>query len=151
MRIRTDNHVSCHSQTLFRKKRMFNSHFSHVKIVGNLVTTGKLSYTFAVFCGFNIFIRNKVVHNQCHFVFIKHGIHRHFIHFVNSHRYQIQICFNQLSCFYFIQSGMSCQNFLRHCHSHMFSTSCYFCYCHSIICIVIIEIHKKYVRHNFDL
>ena len=32
----------------------------------------------------------------------------------------IQICFDQLSGFYLLKSGMCCQNFLGHCHSHAY-------------------------------
>ena len=33
-------------------------------------------------------------------------------------QYQIQICFNELSCLNTFQSGMCCQNLLGHRHSH---------------------------------
>ena len=43
MGIRTDDCVSCYSQTFFRKERMLDSHLSHVKIVGDIMTTGKFT------------------------------------------------------------------------------------------------------------
>ena len=50
MRICTNDHISCHGQSFFRKQCVFDSHLSYVKIIGDLIFTGKFTYTFAVFC-----------------------------------------------------------------------------------------------------
>ena len=125
MGIRSDDHITGYCQSFFRKQGMLNSHFSNFKIIGNFITPCKLSDTFAVFRRFDILIGNKVIRNKCDLVLIKNSLCIHLRHFLNGYRtgnivskHQIQICFNQLSGFYFLKSGMCCQNFLGHCHSH---------------------------------
>ena len=65
---------------------MFNTHLSYVKVIGDVVFTGEFSYALAVLCGFDIFVRDKVIHDQSYFIFIKYGIYRHFIHLMNRYR-----------------------------------------------------------------
>ncbi len=63
MRICSNNNISCHRQSFFWKKSMFNTHLSHIKIIGNSMFTGKLSNTFTMLCRFNILIRHKMIHH----------------------------------------------------------------------------------------
>ena len=98
MRVCTDDYISGNSQSFFRKERMLDTHLSYIKIISDVMLARKLSYTFAVLCRLNIFIRNKVIHNKCDLVFVKHFILCHFIHFMNGNgrcdiisQYQIQI------------------------------------------------------------
>ena len=125
MGIRTDDCVTCYNQTFFRKECMLDSHLSYVKIVGDIMTTGKLSDTFAVFRRFNILIGNKVIRNKCDLVLIKNSLVVHLLHLIDRYRRcdiisknQIQICFDQLSCFYLCKTRVRCQDLLCHCHSH---------------------------------
>ena len=126
MRICSDNHIACYCQTFFREKCMLDTHFSDIKIISDIMFTGKFSYTLAVLCRLDIFVRDKVIHDQCHFIFIKYRIYCHLIHLMNCYRwgdiisqYQIQFCFDQLSCFYLLKTRCRCQNFLCHRHSHV--------------------------------
>ena len=87
---------------------MLNSHLSHIKIVGDLMTTGKFTDTFAVFCGFDVFVRDKMIHNQGNFILMKYcPAYSAFVHLMDSHRCgdiisqnQIQIGFDELSRFH---------------------------------------------------
>ena len=65
---------------------MLDPHFSYVKVIGDIMAAGKLPHTFTVFCGFNVFVRNKMVHHKGYFIFIKNRIYCHFVHFVDRHR-----------------------------------------------------------------
>ena len=123
---------------------MLDPHFSYVKVIGDIMAAGELPHTFTMFCRFNVFVRNKVVHNKGYFIFIKNSIYCHFVHFVDGHRrgnvisqYQIKICLDQLSGFYFIQSCMSRQDFLCHCHSHSFRLL-FFCSAIAILTYVLL-------------
>ena len=130
MRICSDNHIACNCKTLFRKERMLNSHLSYIKIIGDIVATGKFTNTFTVLSRLNILIRNKVIHYQCNFIFVKYGIYCHLIHLMNRNRrcdiitkYKIQICLNKLSCLNLVKTCMSSKNLLCHCHSHLYLPS----------------------------
>ena len=107
MRICTNDHISCHSQSFFRKQCVFDSHLSYVKIIGDLIFTGKFTYTFAVFCWFDIFIRDKMIHYQCNLILVKYFLLFKLVHLMNGNRGsniisqdQIQICLDQLTGFY---------------------------------------------------
>ena len=104
---------------------MLNSHLSYIKIIGDIVATGKFTNTFTVLSRLNILIRNKVIHYQCNFIFVKYGIYCHLIHLMDSYRRsdivsknKVKLCLYKLSCFYMIQTCMRCQDLLSHCHSH---------------------------------
>ena len=125
MGIRTDDCVTCYNQTFFRKECMLDSHLSYVKIVGDIMTTGKFTTAFAVFRRLDILIRDKMIHNQRNFVMIEYRLVVHLLHLIDRYRRcdiisknQIQICFDQLSCFYLCKTRVRCQDLLCHCHSH---------------------------------
>ena len=125
MGVRSNNCISCNHKPFFRKKGMFDSHLPYVEIIGNFVFAGKITAAFTVFCGFNILIWNKVVHDQGYLIFMEDRIFIKFLHFLNGNRrcdiipqYQIQFCFNQLACFHLGKPCMGCQYFLGHRHSH---------------------------------
>ena len=89
------------------------------------MAAGKFTDTFAVLRRLNVLIRHEMIQHERDLVLVKNAVHLHLIHLVNRHRRcdiisenQIQICLNQLSCFYRRQSCMSSQNFLCHCHTH---------------------------------
>ena len=127
MGVCSDDHIASYRQAFLRKKGMLDSHLSYIKIIGNIVTTGKFTDTFAVFCRLDIFIWNKMIHNKCNFIFIKYSIYGHLIHLMDCNRRsniisknKIKLCLYKLSCFYMIQACMSRQNLLSHCHSHFY-------------------------------
>ncbi len=101
VRIRTNHGIPGNHQPFFRQKGMFNSHLPYVKIVGNPVLACKIPAALTVFGGLDIFIRNKMVHNQGDFILIKYGLVIHLFHLVNRYRRgniisknQIQVRFN---------------------------------------------------------
>ena len=125
MGIRSDHYISGYHKAFFRKNRMLDSHFAHFKVIGNLIAVSKFPHAFAVLCGFNILVGDKVIRHKGDFIFIKNAIHLHLFHFLNRNRtgniiskHQIQIRLNQLARFYFFQACMGCQNLLCHCHTH---------------------------------
>ena len=160
MGVRADDHVSGNGKTFFRKKGVFDSHLPHVEVIGDIVAAGKLSHALAVFCGFNILIRDKMVHYQGDLILVKHCLHCHFIHFMNRYRRsdivsqdQIQVRFDQLSGFHMIQACMSGQDLLRHCHSHdyfLLKLLLLYC-CHYSTFIVIMLIHIIHIYYAYKL
>ena len=104
---------------------MLDPHLSNIKIIGNIMLTGKLTHAFAVFCRLDVFIRNKMIQNQCDLILMKNTIYFHFIHFMNCDRrcdiiseHQIQIRLDQLSRTDRVKSCVRRKNFLCHRHSH---------------------------------
>ena len=119
-----DDHIASYRQAFLRKKGMLDSHLSYIKIIGNIVTTGTIRDTFAVFCRLDIFIWNKMIHNKCNFYLYQiqylrssypsHGLQ---IGEVISFPRTRSSCAS-ISCpASTIQARMSRQNLLSHCHS----------------------------------
>ena len=126
MGVCADDNIACHGQTFFGKQGVLDTHFAYFKIVGDFVSSGKFSYAFAVFCGFDILIGYKMIGNQGNFILVEYAVHLHFFHFLNSNRtgnvvaqHQVQIRLYQLTGFYLVKACMSRQNFLCHGHSHL--------------------------------
>ena len=101
MGIRSDHSIPRHYQAFLRKQGMFDSHLSHIKVIGNIVPAGKFTAAFTVLSRFNILVRDKVIHNQSYFLIIKNGLVIHLLHLIDRNRrcdiiaqHQIQICFN---------------------------------------------------------
>ncbi len=86
MGIRSDNYVSGNGKPLFRQKRMFDPHFSYVKIIGDFMPCGKFSDTFTVLGRFNVLIRNKMIQHKCNLILIKYAVCLHLFHLVNGNR-----------------------------------------------------------------
>ena len=126
MGVCTDYDITCYGKSFFRQQGMLNSHLADLEIVRDLIAACEFAHAFAVFCRFDILVRYKVIRYQRDLVLIEHTVHLHFFHLFDGNRAcnvvaqnQIQLRFNQLSCFHMIESGMRGQNLLCHCHSHM--------------------------------
>ena len=127
MRVSTDDHISGHGKPFFRKKGMLDTHLSYFKIIGDLIAACKLTYTFAMLCGFDIFIRYEMIGNQCDLILIKYTVYLHLVHFLDGNRAgdiisqdQIQLRFDELSSLYLIKSCRCRKDFLCHSHSHLY-------------------------------
>ena len=106
---------------------MLDAHLSHVEVIGYLLTTGKFTDAFAVFRGFDVLVRNKMIHNQGDFVLMKYVLSVQLLHLPDSYRCgdiisqnQIQIGLDELSRFYLGKAGVGRKDLLCHCHSHDF-------------------------------
>ena len=125
MRVGADDGVAGNHKALFRKKRVLDAHFADIEEVFNAVFFRKGTYLFAVFGGFNIFVRGEVVHHERNAVFVKDFIKTFVLHFVNRHgrgyvvaHDEVQIDLNQLPCRHTVKACVRGKNFLCHCHAH---------------------------------
>ena len=106
---------------------MLDAHLSHVEVIGYLLTTGEFTDAFAVLCGFDVFIRDKMIHNQGDFILMEYVLLIQLLHLADSYRCgdiisqnQIQIGLDELSRFYLGKAGVRRKDLLCHCHSHDF-------------------------------
>ena len=82
---------------------------------------------FGLLCSLDIFVRNKVVHDQCDLFTVEYTGKTVFLKFVDRNRscdvvakYHGEFCFDELTRYYFVQSCACCEDLLSHCHSHNF-------------------------------
>ena len=110
---------------LLRQQRVLDTHIAHIKVVGNAVGAGKSAHLLAVLGRLNILVGSKVVHDKGNAGLVKHAVLAKFIHLINGNRrghivakHHIQLGLDQLTGHHMIQTGVSRQDLLRHCHSH---------------------------------
>ena len=65
---------------------MFDSHLSHIKIIGDLISARKLTDAFAMLCGFDVLIWYKVIHDKCNLVLVENAVYLHFFNLMNGYR-----------------------------------------------------------------
>ncbi len=65
---------------------MLDTHLPDIKIIRDFIFAGKFADTFTVLCGFDVFVRYKMIHNKCYLVFVKYAFHLHLFDFVNGNR-----------------------------------------------------------------
>ena len=125
MAVGTDDAVACGDHTLFRKQGMFDAHFANVIKVTDTVAAGKFPTGLTLLRRLNVFIGNKVVKNNGNSVFVKNPVKSGFFEFIHRHgsgnvvaKDDVQLCADELSCCYLVQSRMGGKNFLCHGHSH---------------------------------
>ena len=86
MRISTDDHIAGNSQTFFRQKCVLNSHLANIKIICDFMLTCKFAYAFAMLCGLDILVWNKMIHDKRDLILIKYIFIFKFVHLMNGYR-----------------------------------------------------------------
>ena len=125
MGIRTDDHITCNRQSFLGQQSVFDTHLSHFKVIGNLISACKLSHAFAMLSGLDVLVGYKMVRHECDLILVKHSLRIEFLHLLNGNgacdiiaQNKIQICLDQLTGFHPFKSGCLSKNLLCHCHSH---------------------------------
>ena len=65
---------------------MLDAHLSHIKIVGDLMLTGKIPAALAVLRGLDVLIGDKMIHDQRDLILVEHTLLIHLLHLVDRHR-----------------------------------------------------------------
>lgn len=86
MRISTDDHIAGNSQAFFRQKCVLNSHLANIKIICDFMLTCKFAYAFAMLCGLDILVWNKMIHDKRDLILIKYIFIFKFVHLMNGYR-----------------------------------------------------------------
>ena len=123
--VSSDHHIPCDHKAFFRKQCMLDPHLSYIKVIRNIMFPGVLTHALAVFSRLDILIRDKMVHDQCDLIPVKHLVACELIHLLDRNRrcnvipqHQVQIRLDQISRVHFLQSCSMREYFLSHCHSH---------------------------------
>ena len=128
MRIGTDNCVTCNNKSFFRKQSVFNAHLSDVEEIGDRLFTAELTAHLTLICCLDVLVRSEMVHDHCYLILIEDIFFSEFVKLLYGNRrcdvvseHQIKIDHNKFAAFDLIDSGMSSQYLLSHCHSHNYA------------------------------
>ncbi len=126
MAVRAYDQITRHDNSLFRKQRVFHSHFSGIVEMGKFLFFGKIPQNFCLHRRGNIFVRHKMIRNKYDSAFIKHCFRAAFIKLPDGNRCgdiisqsNIHLCIDQITRLHMIQACMSGKNFFRYGHSHI--------------------------------
>ena len=105
---------------------MLDAHLADIVEMFDVLRTGKGSTRLALLGGLDVLVRRKMIHDHGNLSRIEYLIESIFLKFLDGDRrcdvvaqHHIQLCFDQLTSLYLIQTGMCRQDLLCHCHSHM--------------------------------
>ena len=125
MRVGADDQLTGTHQALFGQEGVFNSHVTHVVIIGDGEALGKGAALLTLLCRLDILIGDKVVHHERDLILIKDLGKTVFIKFVDRHgggnvitQNHVQLRHDQLSRLDRFQSRVCRKDLLCHCHSH---------------------------------
>ena len=120
-----DATFACGNQALFRQQGMLDAHGAHVEEVGNVVLFRKGAGLEAQLCGVDVLTGGKMVQDDGNLVLVedlgKAGVLK--LRDGNGGgdvvaQHQVQLGLDELACGNRCFSGMGCQDFLGHGHSH---------------------------------
>ena len=129
MTVCADYTVTRDNQTFFRQKCVLNTYFTDVIEVQDIILVREIAALLALNSRLDILIRREVVHYQRNFCLVENSRKAVLVELVDGNRAcdivsenHIQLRLNQLSLDNRLQPRVLCQNFLRHCHSHFYSS-----------------------------
>ena len=129
VRVGANHHVSGSYQTFLRQEGMFDSHVPYVKVVDDAVASGKAAALFCLLCGFDVFVRDEVVHDHRDSGLVKDLGKACFLKLVDGNgrcnvvsKNHIQLDADEVSGRYGLDAGVGGEDFLGHCHWHDYSS-----------------------------
>ena len=132
MGVRTYDTLSRDHDTCLRKDRMLHAGLALLKIPGQSLLFGILADRFRVLRRLDVLIRREMIRHEHHLVLVKHMV-RHLFDDRQCHRSgdvichdHVKLCLDELTCLNRIQSRVSSQYLLCHCHSHWNQPPSYF-------------------------
>ena len=123
--VSTDDDLTGGTKAFFGQQSVLYAHLTHIKKVRDVVLVSKGSCLFTELGRLDILAGRVVIQHNGDLILIKDLCKTGLFKLGNGNRrcdivaqYEIQLCFDQLSRFYLIQTGSLGEDFLCHGHSH---------------------------------
>lgn len=120
-----DDTVAGGHEALLGEKGVFDAHFSDIEEIFDVEAVGELAAGGGLLGGFDVFVWNKVVEYDVDFLVVVHFVESGFVKFADGDgcrdvvaKHAVELDFDELAGFDFVQSGVRGQYFLGHCHWH---------------------------------
>ena len=131
MAVGADDAVAGSHQALRGQQGVLDAHAAHVVEVLDAHFTGEFPRLFDLLGRLDVLIRGEVIHHQGHPAFVVHPAGAAAFELVDGHRggdvvaqAEIELRLDELPGPHLRQARVGGQNFLCHCHTHGFNTSC---------------------------
>ena len=124
--IRADNGFSRTDQPFLREEGMLDSHFSYVIEILQVEASGEGPAFFTLLRALDVFVRGEVIHDERNSAPVEDAVKPRLIELIDGYRTGDVICqhhvqpgVDQLPRRHMIQTGVSGEDLLCHCHSHI--------------------------------